>query len=331
MDIEGEWLNVTPDLDGIEEQNCGPALYISSKPDEDQVIVNIAGNGLWATEDGGESWRILGQSEGSAVINNGAVSIVYDPENPDVYWESGAYGGGVFRTEDGGESFVQLGDIMHCDGVSIDFSDPDRRTLLAAGHEQDVLYLSRDGGDTWEDIAPSIPAEAKQCRFSLILDTDTFLIGCGGYYDPGEPGTYRSADGGETWEKVHDNGGGAEPLVTSDGTIYWPEEFENGLARSTDSGETWETVTGPKKLLPVKPVELPDGRLASLTENAVVVSDDQGATWVKVSPPTPFKPVGFTYSPFQKAFFIFQFLCNNMPTPARGDEVQRFDFDFETL
>jgi hypothetical protein len=328
-DIKGEWTNVTPDLSGI-EQTCGPFFYATSKPDEDELIVNVTASGLWASNDGGDSWRVMGQAESSAKIDNGAGSIVFDPEHPETFWEAGQYGSaGLFRTDDGGDSFERLGDVLHLDAVSVDFSDPDRRTMLITGHERDSVQLSKDGGSTWTEIAEALPDDSKQCRYPHILDTNTFLIGCGGYVDSGKPGTYRSTDGGDSWKQVHDNGGGAEPLITSDGTIYWSEEFGGGLARSDDAGKSFEKIVGAKALLPVRPIELPDGRLASLNESFVVVSKDRGVTWTQVTPTTPWKPVGFTYSPFQKAFFIFYFGCNNAPTPAKGDELQRFDFDYE--
>ena len=48
-----------------------------------------------------------------------------------------------------------------------------------------------------------------------------------------------------------------------------------------------------------------------------------------MSPKTPFVPVGFTYSPCQKAFFIFFFRCTAESQGSQGDEIFRFDFDYE--
>lgn len=322
----GEWTNATPEPSGLED-TCGPFFHLSAHPTRDEVIAGVFSS-LWSTKDGGANWAPLGEGEGSEVPTNRASVVIFDPLDADSYWEAGIYGPGIFKTEDAGETFRQVGELNHLDSVSIDLTDPKRQTMLASEHEKQILYKSQDGGDTWQDISSAIPGYLKQCRFSLILDPSTFLLGCGGSFDPGSPGTLRSTDGGESWTEVYDDGGGAAPLVHSDGSIYWAGEAGNGLARSTNQGESWTKVVN-ETLLSVQPVELPDGRIASLTENAVVVSADSGTTWKKVSPPTPWKPVGFTYSAFQKAFFIYYFLCYAEPTQSNGDEIQRFDFDYE--
>ena len=92
--------------------------------------------------------------------------MVYDPEHPGTFWESGIYnGGGVYKTSDNGKTFEQLGDLTHTDSVSVDFSDPQRKTLLAGPHEMNSkLYRSTDGGRTWKDIGASLPSSAGYCR-----------------------------------------------------------------------------------------------------------------------------------------------------------------------
>lgn len=323
----GEWTIATPDLSGI-ENSCGPLAYMSVRPDRDEVLAGIAGIGLWSSADGGASWQPLAEGKGSAQVTNQANQIVYDPADPQTFWEAGSYGPGAFQTENGGQTFRQLGDITHLDSISVDFSDPQRSTLLTSAHEQQLVLKSVDGGETWEETSSGIPAYSKHCRYSQIVDSSTFLLSCGGWFDSGRPATFRSTDAGQTWTEVYDNGGGAAPLVHSDGSIYWADEFNGGLARSTDQGATWTRVVT-QTLMSVQPVELPDGRIASLTESEVVTSADSGVTWKKASQPLPFKPVGFVYSSFQKAFFIFYFACHAEPTPAAGDEIMRFDFDFE--
>lgn len=324
---DGDWVNVTPELPDDLQDMCGPIFFLSSYPSHDEVIAGVF-NSLWSTTDGGSSWQPLSQGEGSMSPNNRAQQIIYDPDDENTYWEAGIYGNGVFKTEDAGDTFKWLGDSSHVDAISIDLTDPERKTMLSSGHEIQLVRKSEDGGDTWTDISSSLP-EAKWCRNSLILDAQTYLLGCGGGFNMiGQASTLRSTDGGESWDKVFDNGGGAPPLVHSDGSIFWPLEAGFGLAESSDQGETWQG-RPQRELQPMTPVELPDGRIAAITSSRVVISEDRGVTWKNISPKTPWVPNGFTYSPFQKAFFIFFFRCGGQSQGSLGDEIFRFDFDYE--
>lgn len=326
--LSGKWSNVTPDFSGIVE-TCGPLYTLSSKPDEDLVIAGVNNTGLWATSDGGKTWPALGQGAGSDPIVQGTNAIVYDPDHPRVYWVVGIYGDGLFRTDDNGDTFKHLGDTHHDDYVSIDFSDSRRRTLLLSGHEMQLLRKSTDGGDTWSDISSAIPSDVKTCGYPLILRGNTYLLGCGGRGGNGTAAILRSEDAGRSWTQLFDNGGAAEPLIASDGAIYWAEEDDAGLAVSRDDGESFsQVVAGTVKT--VRPVELPDGRIASLGSDAIVLSADGGETWKRASAALPYKPSGFTYSPYQKAFFIWYLKCTATPMPQPTDAIQRFDFDYET-
>ena len=101
-----------------------------------------------------------------------------------------------------------------------------------------------------------------------------------------------------------EDGGVWQPLVASDGTIYWSSDTAGNMLRSEDNGETWEAVAPTGSEITVAPIELPDGRIASVSRRYVVVSDDQANTWKPVSPPLPFRARTLAYSPERKAFCI---------------------------
>jgi len=326
--LDGTWTNVTPDFSEI-MQTCGPMTGVWSKPERDLVIAGVSNHGLWATSDGGAHWRVLGQGAGSDEVVHGTTSLIFDPDDPRRYWAVGIYGKGLYRTDDDGDTFKHLGDTFHDDFVSIDFSDSKRRTMLVSGHEMQKLHKSTDAGNTWSDITSSIPKDVKYCGYPLIVAPNVYLLGCGGRGGEGKPAILRSEDAGESWAQIFDNGGAAEPLIASDGAIYWAEEDERGLAVSRDGGETFsEVVAG--TLLTVPPIELPDKRIASIAYDSVMVSDDGGKTWKRASARFPYKPIGFSYSPYQKAFFIWYFTCSATPMASPTDAIQRFDFDYET-
>jgi photosystem II stability/assembly factor-like uncharacterized protein len=312
---------------------CGNLSKLSAKPDEDMLIAGIALNGLWASRDGGQSWQALGTGAGSAMISNRTTGILYDPQDHQRFWESGIYGngGGVYETKDDGATFTQLGTMGRCDEVSIDFMDPARMMILAGGHEMpQTLVRSTDGGMTWPDnIGANLPMNGN-CTLPLVVAAQTYLAGCTGY-SGNVKGIYRSTDGGASWAQVSAAGGGSEPLVASDGTIYWASP-DGGFARSSDMGQTWDDVPGAAVITRSHPIELPDKRIAALGMQYVLISADGGATWKPGSAALPYGDAGGVYYSVQrKAFFVWHNTCpqNVAMVPVPPDAVMRFDFDYQ--
>ena len=326
---DGSWVSVTSNLAGLESE-CGNLSFVSAKPDEDVLLAGVALLGIWASRDGGGSWDPIGQGKDSDAILNRTSAFVFDPDVPERYWESGIYHGpGVYLTEDNGDTFKQLGDVTFSDLVSIDFTDPDRQTLVAGEHEASrALNRSTDGGKTWSSIGSGLP-DATNCTYPLVIDSQVYLVGCGGY-GGGPAGVYRTTNGGKTWRVASTAGGAGAPLLASDGTIYWASPFGGGLARSDDGGETFKTV-GTGVLSNLHPIELPDRSIAAMGHDGgpVMLSSDRGETWHAVT--TRLKNIAvLTYSDQQRAFFSSYFTCGNGALPVPDDAIQRYDFDYES-
>ena len=104
------------------------------------------------------------------------------------------------------------GMVTHNDSVSVDFTDPQRQTLLAGTHEQSGhLFLSTNGGAMWTDIGPKLPAGTGFSSQALVIDAKTYLLGAYTYSNSGRGlGVFRTIDGGQTLEAgVLDGGAGA--------------------------------------------------------------------------------------------------------------------------
>ncbi len=293
------------------------------------LIAGVALRGLWASTDGGATWHAFGTGDASSgPITNRTSSIVYDPDHPERFWESGIYdGGGVYITSDDGETFSVLGDSHHVDLVSIDFEDPDRKTLVAGGHEQSrTLYQSSDRGATWANIGLNFRNATDVCTRPLVLTPSSYLVGCS-TYDGGVDGIQRTTDSGKTWSRVTNSVGGAsEPLTASDGAIYWTTAG-GGMAKSVDGGRTFTQIEGSEAITSQSPRELPGGSIVALGRDYVMLSRDHGATWDAVSSKLPYQDaVGVAYSRQERAFFIWHFTCADT-VPA--DAIMRYDFDYE--
>ncbi|MDB4989422.1 MAG: glycosyl hydrolase repeat-containing protein [Myxococcaceae bacterium] len=325
---QGQWKNVTSNLANLDSE-CGNLSTLAVQPGTDQLIAGIALKGLWSSKNGGQSWVAIGNGPGSAAFTNRPTCLVFDPSDATRYWETGIYNsGGVYKTIDDGKTFSELGpltkDPISLDCVSVDFSDPARKVMLAGGHERkQQVFRSGDNGATWTNVGLSLN---KYCTWPLVLDANTYLIGCS-YEDQG---IYRTTDAGATWSQVSEVGGTNAPLVASDGSIYWAKRDNAGLVRSTDAGKTWTQVTGANTVSSVTPLQLPDGRLAALGRETVLVSRNGGATWDPVSTKLPYEDAnGFVYSVQQKAFFIKHFTCGSNSVPVPADAIMRFDYDYQ--
>jgi photosystem II stability/assembly factor-like uncharacterized protein len=334
----GTWVNVTGALAG-KSSECGNLSYLSAPRDADLIIASVALKGLWSLGPGSANWSQLGNS---VIITNRATSIVYDPNNPGTWYESGLYNGGaVYKTTDFGATWNQLGGITHSDSVGIDFKDPLRRTLLAGGHEAPgVLQRSTDSGANWTNIGanPNL-AGAGSLSIAVVIDAQTHLLGT--YLLPGSssgsPGVFRTTDGGATWTQVYSGGGVRwQPLFASDKSVYWLLDNNAGVIRSTDSGATWTQTAGAGTVSNSSGgnfVEIYNGRLVTLGADHLVMSSDMGRTWHPFGAALPYVPSGVVYSHFRKAFYIWRFDCTSFSPsvdPVPDNAIERLDFDEST-
>jgi photosystem II stability/assembly factor-like uncharacterized protein len=308
--VAGDWIDVTNNVGG-ENWGAYGITYMKAVPGSDMVIAGVSECGLWRTDDGGATWKKLGGAE----IKNRPGRIVFDPKDPAVFWVSGCYGDAPFKTEDGGKTFQRLGNLTHADGVDVDFSDPQRKTLLLGLHEQSQsLQLSTDGGKSWKKIGDKLPADSNHSSDPIIIDSKTFLTNTAGWKPKARLGIYRTENAGETWTVVSEFGPAGEPLVACDGAIYWQRLWGGGLLKSTDKGKTWSVISNAIKS---NPIELPGKRLAGLAESQVLVSSDGGVKWTKIGPPAPFKPNGITYSEKGRCFYAWR-LADNLKKSAQS-------------
>jgi photosystem II stability/assembly factor-like uncharacterized protein len=177
------------------------------------------GLGVWRSLDGGSSWEHVGL-EGTERIKR----IVVDPRDPGVVLvcAMGREWGpneerGVFRTDDGGDTWEKVLYIDRdtgCADLDIDPSDP--RNLYAGmwtfrrlpwrfddGGPETGLYVSRDGGLTWNEIE-TLPDEPMARPGVSVAQSSPNVVYLVTEY-PTAGTLFRSDDHGETWEMVHDD------------------------------------------------------------------------------------------------------------------------------
>jgi photosystem II stability/assembly factor-like uncharacterized protein len=320
---ESHWRDATGNLAGLRSE-CGNIHHVADRGDS--LITAVSLHGVWASGDGGQTWRELGQDPNSAELTLRLTSVLTDPENPDHFWVTGVYNGvGVYETLDGGDTFQELGEIYNIVDLSVDFADPERQVQVAVN--QDIVAVSKtiDGGETWATISSDLPQQGGRTTGALVISDETYLVGLA---DGSVPGVYRTVNGGESWQRVHAGGVSGVPLRRASGDLVWLLERGGGLLTSVDDGATWSAAIS-RGISPFAEslVELPDGTLATHSSSNIIVSDDDGRSWRAIGPTLPYEPTGILYSEADSAFYIWRYDCELTGENAvRSGTIMRLDF-----
>ena len=239
----------------------------------------VAGNGIYKSNDAGKTWKHVWKQKGQIG------TLIVHPKNPEIAFAAvlGHVAGpngerGVFRTKDGGKNW-------HCvlfkdanTGASDVCFDPSNPSILFAGLWQtrrrpwemvsggpgSGLYVSRDGGDTWEQLGPK-PAAGPQKKGEEKSESGLPLgpwgkVGVAVAPSDGERiyalieaekgGLYRSDDGGKSWRSASDDHKLRQRAwyystlsidPTNSDTVYFPQV---SMLRTIDAGRTIETMHG---------------------------------------------------------------------------------------
>jgi len=227
------------------------------------------GDGVYLSEDGGQSFRNMGLKESEHVAK-----IIVDPSDRNTVfvaaqgplWSAGGERG-LYRTKDGGTTWEQVLADGPYTGVTDIVLDPrDPQVMYAATHQrmrtvwalldggpESGIHKSLDGGSTWKKLKKGLPGGDKG-KIGLAIapeapDTVYATIELAGP----SGGFWRSDNGGASWNKQSDYvGGGTGPHYYQElwadphhaRTIY---QANVQLGRSVDGGKTWGNVSRSSK------------------------------------------------------------------------------------
>lgn len=226
-DAGHNWVNVS---DGYFKTGSVGAITLA-KSSPEKVYVGMGehairgntshGDGVYRSDDGGQSWRHMGLTETRQISN-----VIVHPEDPDTVYVAAlghAWGPneerGIYRSRDGGETWkkiLYLNEDVGAGDLEMDPADPDtlyagmwqtRRFAwgLRAAGPGTGLYKSTDGGDTWRNLTnnPGLPTGENRGRIGVTVsganpDRVWTIIEA----EDDQTGVFRSDDGGSTWELV---------------------------------------------------------------------------------------------------------------------------------
>jgi photosystem II stability/assembly factor-like uncharacterized protein len=222
------------------------------------------GYGVYRSLDGGKNWDLMGLEKTRHIHR-----VIIDPTDPNTVYV-GAIGSpwgehperGVFKTEDGGETWNKILFTNNKTGVGDMIMDPvNPNKLMVAmwehkrdpwffksGGEGSGLYVTHNGGDTWEkrtdkDGLPK--GELGRIGIAIAPNKPNIVYAL---IEAKKNGLYKSEDGGFTFKKINDKSDiGNRPFYYSD--IKVDPENENRVFSvftyvnvSEDGGKNFESL-----------------------------------------------------------------------------------------
>ncbi len=205
---------------------CTDVEAVGPKGKNYTIWVATASGGVWKSINEGVTFEPVFEHQGTSTIGDLAVA----PSNPEIVWvgtgeanifRSSNPGCGVWKTTDGGESWEHMGleETFTISRILVHPNNPDIVYVAASGHEwtqnkERGLYLTTDGGESWEKILYKGPESAVN---DLVMD-------------PRDPDVLYAT----TWQRTR--------LKWNDPRTY-ENHKNNGIWKTTDAGKNWKQLT----------------------------------------------------------------------------------------
>ncbi|MEL7119219.1 MAG: hypothetical protein AAFO07_07260 [Bacteroidota bacterium] len=271
-----KWRNIGPANQG------GRIVDIEAlENDFAKVYLATGSGGVWKSVNAGNSWTPIFDDYETASIGDLAIF----QKNPNIIWvgtgeannrNSLSWGNGIYKSTDAGETFTNMGleSTHHISRVVTHPDNQDEVCVCATGHLWGYsgdrgLFITNNGGKSWEKITNGLPDDGKTGCTDLVRDPSNPKIMYAAMYhrrrmpwnfhSGGENGgIFKSTDGGKIWKKLT-NGLPQGPTGRIGLDIYRSNpkilmalvEAEqtndlskpgSGVYRSEDAGKTWKYV-----------------------------------------------------------------------------------------
>jgi hypothetical protein len=195
----------------------GDVLLVSTATDAEGCA--IAGQALWRSADGGQSWQIANvplraAAGGQACIAAAIVDFGHAASAPQTIYAA-TTNTGLLRSTDGGAGWARMGEGALPDELARVAVAPADAELVWAAGTRGGLFRSRDGGLSWERVdgagactggAGPLPAAFVVGALLATADTlyasDRLDSSQPGIYPGPAAGLYASRDGGSCWQRA---------------------------------------------------------------------------------------------------------------------------------
>jgi hypothetical protein len=262
----GTWTNVTPAGVDLTDSLCGNfgAQTVQVDPAHpSNIYTEFNCQGIWKSVDYGITWSgPINTGSNGALVSQCVGGITISPSStagaPTVY-QSCLRGNaiGFWKSTDGGVNWTNyvVAPTPNRQDYEAPVVDPyDANHLLMAGHEQNSLVESIDGGQNWSSVplaSGMLQNGASSAVFFINTGNSSTTRGTwlwmaqssGGTY-----GTWRTTNSGGTWTQVDKNelfGSAQVYQPDNSGVIFMAGVYSilgSGVLQSEDYGQTWAHV-----------------------------------------------------------------------------------------
>jgi len=233
---------------------------IAVNPKNFEEIVSSPWDVCWGiahSQTGGSSWSILEQGFPEGVCENEQefVDLDFAPSDPSIIYLTGGdascrfrhgcqeTGPGIFQFDtDGRKTWKSItGEIFDGRNISGLSVHPTNSKILYVTTYAQGIFLSENGGDTWEEIGSGSGFQGARVLTINPFDPSILYVGTGGF------GMFRSEDGGSSWALVS-SGLHPEAFIVdivvdpSNPNNVWAADVRGGVFYSADYGKTWTEV-----------------------------------------------------------------------------------------
>lgn len=165
---------------------------LAQAPSNPQILVAGTLAGVFRSEDGGASWKLI-SPPGSLEIHE-VESVAIDPKNPSVIYAGTWHL--PWKTNDGGSSWqsIRNGLITDSDVFSI-IIDPIQSNVVYASACSGI-YKSENSGELFRKIQ-GIPSSARRTRVLMQDPEDRAVV-----YAGTTEGLYKTTDSGSRWQRM---------------------------------------------------------------------------------------------------------------------------------
>ncbi|HEY1518992.1 MAG TPA: hypothetical protein VGF91_21355 [Solirubrobacteraceae bacterium] len=293
---------------------AGPQCVAVDPQGPNRVYVGTFDDGMYASDDGGATWREAWHGIADRRVMAVSVSPSHREAGVSVVY-AGTEPSNLYRSEDGGETWQLLPELRrleseprwsfpprpwthHVRTIALHPTDPDS---LFVGIELGGVMSSADGGDSWVDHNPQAHSDAHQLvTHPLSPDRVYEVAGQGIAISPDRAHSWRRLDGGldrhYAWATAVDP---ADPdlwYASVSRSPYAAHGRGDGQARLLRSrGDGWSAIDGwgddaPLRRMPYALAALPglpDRLLVGLRGGSMLVTGDAGDTWSRLEPVAP--------------------------------------------